>query len=383
MPNERPRVFLYGYNGFGNVGDDLLLGSVIGHLRKSFKGLRFRARALGAVDAFEGDSEIDFVCSESILSDNSLPKWKRLKGYAVEFWNVLGDCSCLIFCGGTLFHARNGSPKNLLVLTILTVIARLRGAQVFAIGAGVHPLRGLSARAMMSLLLSLVKDFAVRDLSSLEACRGLLGSAKVRQASDLVFAMPLMSSPRLESRTPTLGLSVAASDIGGTVDSFPDFKAGFAIFVERIKAMGWRVVLISFQELDREGRKISDFELFKKIFGGAVKFPCIRISSHQETLTAQYAELTLVVGMRFHSLVLAAMLGKPFVGIGRDPKLSDLCNVFSMPFVGMEGFDPEIACRAVDVAQSNSPSGSVLSECRRLAAENFQNLDIYISGRHT
>ena len=47
--------------------------------------------------------------------------------------------------------------------------------------------------------------------------------------------------------------------------------------------------------------------------------------------TAAFADIDVVCGMRFHGLVLAAMLERAFVGIVHDNKISAICRRFDMP----------------------------------------------------
>jgi polysaccharide pyruvyl transferase WcaK-like protein len=41
----------------------------------------------------------------------------------------------------------------------------------------------------------------------------------------------------------------------------------------------------------------------------------------------------VVVSSRYHALVLAASLGRPFVGLGDENKVRRLCDGLSMPFI--------------------------------------------------
>ena len=75
--------------------------------------------------------------------------------------------------------------------------------------------------------------------------------------------------------------------------------------------------------------------------------------------------------MRFHGLVLAAMLGRPFVGIVHDNKISEICRRFGMPYhdVSLDGAD--LAANAEDIREK-VPDKQLLDESRRAGAkENF------------
>ena len=53
-----------------------------------------------------------------------------------------------------------------------------------------------------------------------------------------------------------------------------------------------------------------------------------------------FGELDQVVGMRLHSLVLAARAGVPFAGVSYDPKVRVFCNMAGMPWLAVEDTNP-------------------------------------------
>jgi polysaccharide pyruvyl transferase WcaK-like protein len=82
--------------------------------------------------------------------------------------------------------------------------------------------------------------------------------------------------------------------------------------------------------------------------------------------------------MRFHGLVLAAMQGKPFIGIGRDHKLSDLCKLLSMPFIPLDDFDAQNAFESISSCVHTFPSPALIEGLRIASQKNFLNLEAKI-----
>jgi polysaccharide pyruvyl transferase WcaK-like protein len=286
-----------------------------------------------------------------------------------ETWKTLRGVRVLIFGGGTLFHAAGGSPTNLLILASVVVLARLRGARVGALGVGVGEISGTIPHALLATILRLAEDFAVRDQSSLENCQGLGGSAKVRLTADLVFLYPLPVLPPASRPRPVVGLALAASAIGSKASPRLASVSGL---VDLLDQSGWEVFGLSFQELEFEGFRLSDSALLQSMSGNRPAIPVRRLEASGDGIAEVFNALDVVVGMRFHALVLAARLGIPFVGIGYDAKLADLCRRYGFPFFELDSLRPENLMAAVEQVRGTIPDERVTEELMQAAATNFE-----------
>jgi polysaccharide pyruvyl transferase WcaK-like protein len=367
-----PQIFLYGYYGFGNVGDDLLLSSVVSLLSRAASPPRFIVRCLDPVAGISGE-RIQYAALEQIMARAAWSRWRRLVSYVWATWRSLRGCSHLVFGGGTLFHARSGSCVNLALIMMLVVMARLRGAKVFALGVGVAPLPAGMPQYLMDGILALSRDFAVRDRSSWTNCQSLPSVSRVRLTADIVFALPIEKIAHVSGRWPVLGITLAASDIGNDGLGHEAFLASLAEALERLRSQGWELRFLSFQELDAAGVKLSDSALLAALSACGLRQPVetIRISSHLTEIARQFEPLDVVMGMRFHSHVLAARMGIPFVGVGRDSKLADLCRHFSMPFLAMSDLQSDGVVGAVEHVRTHVPNQQKVSDLSHAAIENF------------
>lgn len=370
------RIFLYGYYGFGNVGDDLLLASIMQHLQSGGRPTDFVVRSLNPVSGLAG-AHVEFTCQEQILLRQDTAKWKRLRDYFLASWRVLAGCRVLIFGGGTLFHARGGSLANLILILLTVFLARLRGSSVFAIGVGVAGIPAGLPRLLMAGILALTRDFAVRDATSWENCQKIPGHGRIRRTADLVFSLPLpeLAVVPQASAGKTIGVTLAASDIGQGAERYPELFAALRADLGALLAAGWQVRLLSFQELQGAGVNVSDSELLAVIGVAGEGVELIRVASDPEALCKQFEVLDIVAGMRFHGLVIAALMGKPFVGLGRDSKLIDLCRDSGMPFLPMQSVRPGEICQAVSMALAGELNQNQMATWKALARENFVPLE--------
>jgi polysaccharide pyruvyl transferase WcaK-like protein len=91
-------------------------------------------------------------------------------------------------------------------------------------------------------------------------------------------------------------------------------------------------------------------------------------------IAEQYAKLSLIVGMRFHGHVLAAMQSVPFVGLSDDGKVADLCAAFNMPNFRIGGVTSEVLINAIVQTQAALPDVCVLDELASQASSNYASL---------
>lgn len=380
---KKPRLFLYGYYGFGNVGDDLLLNTVVTSTLKFAPEARFVVRSLRPVEGIGPSAQVEFVALEQVMADQSQSRGRRLGRYLRDTWSSLAGCTHLVFGGGTLFHARGNSPVNLALIFMLVVMARLRGLEVYALGVGVAPLRGTLPRRLMRGILARAADFAVRDLSSLQHCQGLANQAPLRSTADLVFSLPLPCSSKagdLGRHPPVVAITLAASDIGNGREH-EHFLQQLALALEMLVKKGWSICFLAFQELDQAGISVSDTALFKRVqtYAPNLDGTVVRMSASSAEITQLFSTIDVVAGMRFHGHVLAAMQGVPFVGFGRDEKLKDLSSHLSMTFLDMGDLDATSLAAAIEDARDVQPDAERVRELSLRSADNFSRIGASLS----
>lgn len=379
---KAPRLFLYGYYGFGNVGDDLLLNTVVTSTLKFAPAARFVVRSLCPVEGLASSEQIEFVALEQGMSDQSLSRVHRLGRYLWDTWKSLGTCTHLVFGGGTLFHARGDSPVNLALIFMLVVMARLRGLKVYALGVGVAPLRATLPRWLMRGIMARATDFAVRDESSLRHCQDLVNGANLRSTADLVFSLPLsnISRDRDPGRRPVVAITLAASDIGNGAE-YEHFLRQLAVSLEELAKQGWSICFLAFQELNQAGINVSDTALFNRVqsFASIFDASAVRMSADRAEINQLFSTIDVVAGMRFHGHVLAAMQGIPFVGFGRDEKLKDLCSHLSMPFLEMGDLDAACLTATIKAVRNTQPDTERVGELSRRSADNFSRIGAALS----
>ncbi len=371
------KAFLYGYYGTNNLGDDLLLSAVIRNLKEMSADIFISVRCL-EVPLHLHDAQVTFVQIEKVMTNQRLSKIRRLAKYVAGAWSSLNRCQIFVFGGGTLFHSQKNSYVNLLFILMWVIVARLRGARVYALGVGVAALGTWFARMVQRLIINLSEDFAVRDKSSRLNCgypRAI--EAKVRQTSDLIFAESGYGSAGSvrQSTSRVLGVTLAASDFDLCQEKYQTTLCVLAEAITSLAREGWDIHLLSFQE-PIGASDISDFALFTelRLLCPGVPMQNRKLVPDPIQIADQYAKVSVVIGMRFHGHVLASMQSVPFVGVSDDGKVTDLCAAFNMPKFSIGGFTSEVLVDSILQIQSVRPDLRVLNELAAQASSNYASL---------
>lgn len=297
------RVFISGYYGFGNLGDEMLLDA----LKELLLGVGFK----------EEDIVVLSASPEDTLREHMLPAIKR-ENLLRLFLNIKrGDI--LISGPGGLFQDITG-PWSPLFYASHIILAFLKGAKVFLYGQGLGPIRSKLSLRLLRFLCLRASLIVLRDKSM----------------SEIVPKEKLFFTP-----DPAFALSFAGEDSGereGICFVFRRWNWNLDNIIASLIETGIPLTLASFQpSFEREeGLKLSEkyglpfyeFRDWKK----ALKF---------------FSRFKLIVGMRLHSLIISAMSFTPFIGISYDPKVKSLCELLEMPYVECEESFP-LLCRYVD-----------------------------------
>ena len=318
------KAVVSGYYGFGNVGDDLLA-------RAAVEALRRRDPSAGVVLLADDPS------AASDVGARFVSMWSPLSLFA----SILRS-DRLLFGGGGLFQDRT-STRSLLYYLAVIGLGRLAGKPIGLANVGVDPIRSRAlARALRALMTARGVSVSVRDEASLAAAGVSRLHAEV--TADGVFALDFPS----DGAATRNALVVVRRPPAGSPGPLPAV----------LRALGDGAATAAFQPGADEGEAA---ELARATNGA-----CDGLLT-AETAPAAVASAARIVSARYHALVLAAILGRPFLGVGDPGKVRSLCAAFGMPFLPWDA--PEAAtARAVDSLRAAAPPDSALVAAHRARA---------------
>lgn len=295
------KVFLNGYYGFANLGDEALLWTLLRAFDAHCGGGEFLIRSGQMLPL---PPELGGVCR---LVDNKLT---ALMAAAVE-------ADLTVFGGGSQFqdHGRLGHLRYFIKPWLVAMAAR----RLSAIGVSIGPLGTVPGRWLAHGLLARMDSVLTRDVDSFR-CAQRIGS-KVLNAPDICFADYLQWTAPAESST-QLCLGVSLLPWALLLKNSPTADQDWLT----VWADALRTLADSHPQLDFIGapfqRAIDNpviEQAFTKIAAERCRVP--ELEQGPEQALSELAACSHFIAMRFHALVFAALLGKPVLILDYHPKV--------------------------------------------------------------
>jgi polysaccharide pyruvyl transferase CsaB len=280
------RLVLSGFYGYGNAGDEAILAAIVGALRRR-------------------TDDLELV----VISGNPAATARRhgvraIGRGAIGTVRELLRSDGLVSGGGGLLQDRT-STRSLLYYAGLMVLSSLLRRPVYVYAQGIGPIDGRLAREVAGLALRRATYVSVRDQASLVAARAL-GAERTEAAADPAIGLS-PPAPHPESGRPTIVVAVRPA---------PGWERLEEGFVAALRRLG-------------EGHRLAFVAMHPSVDGALASRLAARVGPYAsvvdyaglEELMGHIGSAALVIGMRLHALILAAVAGVPFVALSYDPKV--------------------------------------------------------------
>lgn len=294
------RPLLCGYYGEHNLGDDALLEALIEQLPKHWQPL---------ITAHD---------QSQVQARYQLPTVQR-RGLATVL-KALGRCDGLVLGGGSLLQDST-SLGSLIYYSCLIISARLQRKPVLLWGQGLGPLKRRISRWIVRAVLPLANAISWRDPQSQRLAQQLGVSAPC--GSDPVWALPPgqwrgAHGPIVLCWRPTPLLTTAA------------WRPLLSALDTLATAEGREVLWVPFHQHQDQG-------LLAELQRRGLISPTLAARSREQPVQtvdeakAMFSGAGLVVAMRLHGLILAALGGSPCAALSYDPKVSAAAAAIGCP----------------------------------------------------
>jgi polysaccharide pyruvyl transferase CsaB len=303
------RYLLGGYYGMRNVGDDALLYVTLAEVARRDHQATFTVISDGRETVPPG------TAVQMVSGGRRLEHVRQMLRHDV--W---------LFGGGGLLQ--DASPRALDYLRRVTRSARVVRAldrSVALVGIGVGPLATQAGRDLAGSLLRLANFVTVRDPESAALARELAPRVRIETASDLAFLFPLPARPvRPSAGARTLGVSLLPHAASLGRDRVDDDRlvrrVGDALAAVLARHPNWTLILFEFLAAATD---YGDARILRSVAERLGQDGRVRYRPYAGDLLDLHAELAgcdAVLGMRFHSCLLAHLAGVPCLMIAYHPK---------------------------------------------------------------
>jgi polysaccharide pyruvyl transferase CsaB len=303
------KIFVFGYFGCGNLGDEAILGSFVEWCKDKIPGAGITAQ-----------------------SSNPEQTAKTYGIGAVHKYRIpalvgaIRHSSAVVAPGGGLLQDTT-SIKSLIYYLLLISLAHFFRKPVFLLSQGIGPLNSGIARTLVWRALRRCRHVAVRD----EASAALLRSLKVPEniiecSGDIVLLGDIKEERFGAKKSPggggvlKVGLSLRPS---WELEHLNGVLLGCLLRLNEHKPLELQLFALSREDdlplLDNFAAKIKECcpTMPVRMIGGRDD-----TTLTVEDMEREVAALDVMVGMRLHALIFSARNAVPFVGLSYDPKVA-------------------------------------------------------------
>lgn len=297
------KVLISGYYGFGNFGDEAILGVLINKLRELKADIR--------------------VLSRYPKKTSRLYNVKATQSFCIlQAIYRISRCDILVSGGGSLLQDVT-SIKSLIYYLIIINIALLLRKKVLIFAQGIGPINNKFGAFLTKHTLKRCALATVRDKKS----RLILNKWNVE--SNLVC-------------DPLFDLSISQSNpsnkVGVQLRSFKTLKENLltklAEYINKNFA-DKEIEIYSFQD-NLDLPVCEHFEKILKLINPQIKTKLIFSQTSQEILD-KFSKLEYLIAMRFHAVLIALKYGVKTLAVSYDIKVEKLAEEAEIPYVSMLG----------------------------------------------
>ena len=292
------RAVLCGYYGMGNAGDEALLVSLLQMLPKSVEPI-----------VLSGDPQ-------TTQKQYGVVSCHRKSTFAIL--KALKQSEVFIWGGGSLMQDST-SIASPVYYAGLMALAQQQGLKTIAWAQGIGPLNKTFTRWLTQQVLLNCNAISVRDLAS----AALLNTWQIESliAPDPVWALESETVPDVEDLpSPKVAVVLRShplltSDrLTTLIQALQDFQAQTNSFI----------LLIPFQP-------VQDMTIAKAIAAQLQQHHTIMTFPDPKQLKGVFKAVKMSIGMRLHSLIMAAAEGCRCFALSYDPKVTQLMTELDLP----------------------------------------------------
>lgn len=298
------KIVISGYYGFANAGDEAMLTAIVKALRNTEKSVE--------LTVISGNP----VVTAAKYKVNSIHRFSF-----IEIFTTLRKSELLLSGGGSLLQDVTSKRSLLYYLSILA-LGIVLNKKVMLFGQGIGPIHSRFLRKLTKLVCSHVNLITVRDQDSLYELRRIgVPTEKVQLTADSVLTLPQESKDKgkkllVDFHIPEDKLLIAISVRHWQDDDryLLELAKAADILAQEYQA---HIVLLPLQyTVDVEACK-----RLQNFMGQQTNSTVFEADCDTEQFLSLMGNFDLLIGMRLHALIFAAVMELPFVAVSYDPKI--------------------------------------------------------------
>lgn len=384
MKEKKLTITLLGNNSGRNLGDATILSSILDAFSKKAPKTEFLVPSISP--EFIDDN---YGKEYKVKGVNVLPWTGSIRLFGIPTIISLFKSDAALICDGIIFGRKLFSPHNFLITLVgLLPFIKLSGCKLMCFSTGIGPFPSKLSEVFARWVIQACDLIIMREEDSQELTKKIGVTKPVLLAGDSAFMNPISKDEKaleifkiegIDPNAPLLGLNITPYyDSWLTKEErFESQKAFVDAYVAGVKKAE--------DELQQQfgGKKLEkvffccspmDEELTKEVAKktGAKMIDNTRFLSHD--IQACMRRCDIVVGMRFHSCVLALSAQAPVIALVYAPKVKSHMRLLRTPEFAFElkdltadSFSKAIVSAWAQKAEILAKQQPVVEELRRTA----------------
>jgi len=364
------KIALFGYFGIKNLGDETVVGVILGEIRRRLPaasvfavtlnpgGTTARhgipafplrrlpgaevsgiARALGHLaQRFDGVPLARRVVGGVRLMLLVLPEEAR---FLLTARRILRGTSLFVVAGSGLLRDDETSAWHHPYSTLKwSVLARLAGARVIILSVGAGPLDSVAGRLFVRCTAGLAAYCSLRSRDSLSLLRRIGAGTRARFVPDQAF-MLIPAPPHRPAPVRERGFVVGINPVAYCVRHrwIVDTPGKYEHYIRRMTAFAGRLLreghTLVFLYTQIDGDEIAGEDIRRALASGGVAGRPGQIIDEPgrsyDDLMETLSGVDLLVASRFHATVFAYLLGIPVLALSVDTRIDELMADMELP----------------------------------------------------
>jgi len=298
------KILIFGNFGNGNNGDEVVLMAMLQEFRQ-----------------LDPTAQITVISGNPVQTEKLHGVQAIRRGFSPEVIRAIAWTDVVIIGGGGILIDQVHSNLKYGLVILLACIFR---KPIMVYGIGLDTLTGSITRKSVNLAFNKVNIIALRDKESREGMRKLGVSVPIYVTADPAFTLDppnredfrevLIKTGLYEKRSPLIGISVWPTD------NFNSYQRVLQVFADLgdslIANYGWKIVFLVMSTIGFEGDLEGSYRIVE-MMKHRDKVQVLNVNYSPRALMAVFGQMDLVIGMRYHSLVLSAIMNVPMIGIER------------------------------------------------------------------
>ena len=312
------KIVISGYYGFNNAGDEALLTAILASLR-----------------AIEPKADITVISGNP---GNTIVKHQVKSLYrfaAVRLLRAIGEADLVISGGGSLLQDVT-SKRSLIYYLSIIAAAKWKGRKVMLFAQGIGPIRNRLMRLLTRLVVNKADAITVRDRDSVEELARMgVPAVKVEVTADPVLMLNPESKVMGKAILAEAGLDPYKPIIGVSVREWPENQRCLKQLATALGKLSEKynaqIAILPLQvSMDLKDSQLLQSYLPKT----RNRVALLQGDYSTEEFLSIIGSFRLLIGMRLHALIFAAVMRVPLMAISYDPKVDSFLKVIGTEAVG-------------------------------------------------